>query len=411
MKKIQVNSRRLLDTLETMGEIGRESNSKGVTRLALSEDNKEARDLLVNWLREEALDIKIDPIGNIFGIRNGEDSEAPVIASGSHLDTVRNSGIFDGALGVLSALEVIRRLNEEDVRTTYPLAVACFTNEEGARFQPDMMGSAVFSGVLELDEAMKRFDDDGVSLQEALRTISYKGEDSVNLGRFIELHVEQGPFLYENGLNIGVVEGVQGIAWWHGEYVGEANHAGTTPIQYRKDSLLACSELCCELRKLAGTHGENSVTTMGRIRVEPDVINVIPERTRFTLDFRQYAEPVFQSGKNRIGELVRKIANKHGLSYSLDMVADIEPVSFDPSMVDLVEKEAEELGLSHMRMPSRAGHDAGLLSHVCPTSMIFLPSIRGKSHSPEEYTSDEAVVNGSNLLLSCIISLCEPLKN
>jgi N-carbamoyl-L-amino-acid hydrolase len=270
-----------------------------------------------------------------------------------------------------------------------------------------MMGSAVFSRVLELEEALKRRDDNRVSVQEALKTINYKGKESVILGKFIELHVEQGPFLFETGIDIGVVEGIQGIAWWHGEYLGEANHAGTTPIRYRKDSLLACSELCCELRSLAESHGENSVNTMGRIQVEPDVINVIPQKTKFTIDFRQYDKPDFLSGKEKVEDLVREVAEKHGLKYTLENVADIEPVRFNSSMVNLVETKARELKMSYTRMHSGAGHDAGLISHTCPTSMIFIPSIKGKSHSPEEKTSDEAIINGANLLLSCLFSLCE----
>ena len=405
MSEIEIDTTRLINSLEKMGRIGKKPGSKGITRLSLSRENKEARDLLVEWMGEADLEIKIDPIGNIFGIREGQNPELPIIASGSHLDTVRNAGIYDGALGVLSALEVIRILNERDIQTIHPLAVACFTNEEGARFQPDMMGSAVFSRVTELEVALSRQDDNGVSVEEALEDINYKGEDSVTIGKFIETHVEQGPYLYENGLDIGVVEGVQGIAWWHGEYVGEANHAGTTPIKYRKDSLLACSELCCDLRKLAETHGKNSVTTMGRIEVEPDVINVIPERTRFTLDFRQYIEPDFKIGKKKVEELVRKIADKNGLKHSLEMVADIEPVRFDSTMVDLVQKEANKLELSNVRMPSGAGHDAGLISHCCPSSMIFIPSVKGISHSPEEKTRNKDIENGANLLLRCILSL------
>lgn len=407
MSEIKIDPTRLIGSLERMGRIGKRPDTDGITRLSLSKENKKARDILVKWMREEGLKVKIDPIGNIFGIRAGKKPELPIIASGSHLDTVRNAGIYDGALGVLSALEVIRILNESETQTIHPIAVACFTNEEGARFQPDMMGSAVFSGILGLEEAFSRRDDNGVSVKEALEDINYKGQDCVHIGKFIELHVEQGPYLYENGLDIGVVEGVQGIAWWNGEYIGEANHAGTTPIQYRKDSLLACSELCCGLRNLAETHGENSVSTMGRIGVEPDIINVIPEKTRFTIDFRQYDETVFRSGKNKVEELVRKIADKYGLGYSLEMIADIKPVRFDPSMVDLVESEANKLGLSNVRMPSGAGHDAGLLSHSYPTSMIFVPSIKGRSHSPEETTREKDIETGANLLLNCILTLSQ----
>jgi N-carbamoyl-L-amino-acid hydrolase len=224
-------------------------------------------------------------------------------------------------------------------------------------------------------------------------------------GKFIELHVEQGPILYQKNLDIGVVEGIQGIAWWHGEYHGEANHAGTTPLEYRKDALLGCAELCCELRRLAETHADNSVTTMGRIKVEPDIINVIPEKANFTIDFRQFEKEAFSRGKNMVENLVKTIAKKNNLGYKLSKVADVTPVRFNPEMVNLVENKTKELNLKSIRMNGGAGHDAGLLSHICPSSMIFIPSIKGISHSPDEETSSKAINKGANILLQCILSL------
>jgi N-carbamoyl-L-amino-acid hydrolase len=392
-----------------MGKVGKKNGAKGVTRLALSDEDKHARDLLVSWFEKEDLDIKVDSIGNIFGIRSGTNPDAPLVVIGSHLDTVRSAGIYDGGLGVLSALEVVRKLNDEDVQSRYPIAVACFTNEEGARFQPAMMGSGVLSGTISLEEAKMKRDDSGISVAEALENINYKGRDSVTPGYFIELHVEQGPVLYENKINIGIVEGIQGIAWWRGEFIGEANHAGTTPIQYRKDSLLATAELYLELRKLAETHGKDSLTTMGRLNVEPDIINVIPEKVKYTIDFRQHDITTYERGKYMVENLVKKIAEKHRLDSCLVNVANIPPIRFHPKIMNLIEAETEKLNLKHIRMHSGAGHDAGSLCNICPTAMIFVPSVNGVSHSPEEKTCNKDIINGGNLLLQCILSLSKPI--
>jgi N-carbamoyl-L-amino-acid hydrolase len=286
MEQNEIDSERLKQSIMQMGKIGRKTGEKGITRLALSQEDEKARDLLVHWLQEEGLEVIIDPIGNIFGIRAGTEDKLPIVA-GSHLDTVKNAGIFDGALGVISALEVVRSLNDTSYKTKRPIVVACFTNEEGARFQPDMMGSSVFSGIYPLKEALSRHDDEGTTVKEALEMIDYRGKDTLVPGYYLELHVEQGPVLFRSGIDIGVVEGIQGIAWWHGRYNGEANHAGTTPLNMRKDALLGAAELCCELNNLAQEIGQGSVSTMGRLNPNPDVINVIPGSAHFTIDFRQ----------------------------------------------------------------------------------------------------------------------------
>ena len=395
-----MDSRRLERSLKDVGKIG-VTPSHGVSRLALDDADKEARDLLVSWFTELDLEVRVDPIGNIFAIRRGQ-SDADPILIGSHIDTVKDGGTFDGALGVLGALEVIRTLDDENLETARPVAVAVFTNEEGARFQPDMMGSMVFTGRLDIEEAYQSMDDEGLTVGRELERIGYKGEDSVVPSCFLELHVEQGPILHNTNHQIGVVVGVQGISWWHGCYEGQANHAGTTPIGLRRDALLGASDLNVRLRALGEELSEASVVTMGRLHPYPDVINVVPGRADFTVDFRQYAQDIFTEGKRKVETLIEDVAKHHRLEWSMRQLADAQPVRFDSRMVELVESKARELGLGYMRMPSGAGHDAQFLSYVCPTAMIFVPSIGGLSHCPEERTRYADCVNGANVLLECV---------
>ena len=401
--KHKVDGERLRESLHLMAENGATATG-GVNRLSLNPANRQARDLLVYWMKQTGLDVKIDPIGNIFGVLKGRTDE--VIMAGSHLDSVSDAGIFDGALGVLGALEAARVLTENGVEPEKSYAVACFTNEEGARFQPDMMGSMVLTGKLPLAEALEARDDTGVTVEQELRNSGYSGSDTVTPSAYLELHVEQGPQLHRESLEIGVVEGVQGIAWYHGTYTGEANHAGTTPIPLRHDALLGAAELCVGLRALAVDLGHGSVSTMGRLSPDPDIINVVPGKASFTVDFRQYNQEVFNRGKEQVDELVRVCAERHGLGWTLRQSADAQPVRFNPVMVDLVEKKTREQGYNYKRMPSAAGHDAQFLSYMCPTAMIFVPSVDGRSHCPEERTTFKDCVNGANVLLGCVQELC-----
>jgi N-carbamoyl-L-amino-acid hydrolase len=388
-----------------MGEIGRDG--EGVNRLALNDADKEGRDLFVDHLREEGLDVRIDKIGNIFGVRKGTNSNKPPVVMGSHLDTVRDAGVFDGALGVLSGLEVIRLLNQHDVETGRSVAVGVFTNEEGARFQPDMMGSMVFTGKLDVEDAWKAFDDDGITVKDELKKTGYFGSDVLDASCFIELHVEQGPVLHAGSLKIGVVEGVQGMAWWDGDYKGEANHAGTTPLDLRKDALLAAADLCCRLRETAEGLGRGSVSTMGRLNPRPDIRNVVPGGAFFTVDFRQYDVELYEEGQGEVLKLIGEVAERHGVNLSLEQTVDAKPVRFDCGMVELVEEKTRQLGLSYKRMHSGAGHDAQFMSYVCPTAMIFVSSIGGRSHCTEEKTTKADCVNGANVLLQCALELSE----
>jgi len=401
--KRQVDGERLWSSLMEMGQVGREGD--GVNRLALNDANKEGRDLFTGWLRDEGLEVRVDRIGNMFGVRKGVDRGEPPVVVGSHLDTVREAGVFDGALGVLSGLEIVRLLNQENVDTGRAVAVAAFTNEEGARFQPDMMGSMVYTGQLDAETAWAASDDDGVTVKDELQRIGYLGEDEFNAGHYLELHVEQGPVLHSEGLEVGVVEGVQGMAWWDGEYKGEANHAGTTPLHLRRDALLAAADLCCRLRDKAEELGHGSVVTMGRLHPKPDIRNVVPGGAFFTVDFRQYERALYEVGQKQVVKLIEETSERHGLERHLVQTVDAKPVRFDPRMVELVERKTKELGLSYKVMHSGAGHDAQFMSHVCPTAMIFVPSIGGRSHCPEERTLKADCVNGANVLLRCVLEL------
>jgi N-carbamoyl-L-amino-acid hydrolase len=401
--KRQIDGDRLWGSLMEMGQVGREG--VGVNRLALNDANKEGRDLFTGWLRDEGLEVRVDRMGNIFGVRRGADRGEPPVVVGSHLDTVREAGVFDGALGVLSGLEIVRLLNQEDVETRRAVAVAAFTNEEGARFQPDMMGSMVFTGELDAETAWAASDDDGVTVKDELQRIGYLGSDELEASHYLELHVEQGPVLHSEGLDIGVVEGVQGMAWWDGEYAGEANHAGTTPLLLRRDALLAAAELCLRLRETAEKLGKGSVATMGRLHPRPDIRNVVPGGAFFTVDFRQYERELYEEGQETVANLIRDVAEGHSLEHSLTQTVDAKPVRFDPGMIELVERKTKELGLSYKVMHSGAGHDAQFMSHVCPTAMVFAPSIGGRSHCPEERTLKADCVNGANVLLRCVLEL------
>jgi N-carbamoyl-L-amino-acid hydrolase len=403
LEEYRVDVVRLLASLNELGKIGRREGWKGVTRLALSEEDGRARDLLVSWMEEEGLAVTVDPIGNIFGVREGSDKGLKPVLMGSHIDTVIDAGIYDGAYGVMGGLEVIRRLNEEGIETRHPVGVAAFTNEEGVRFQPDMMGSLVKCGGYPLEKVYERRDDDGVTVKEALKKIGYLGKGNVDPEAYFELHVEQGPILHKKGVDVGVVEGVQGIAWWRINLHGQANHAGTTPLDMRRDPMAGAAELYTGMLGYVSAKG-NALCTMGRIRVEPDAINVVPSLADFTVDYRSYDDATFKEGKVEVEKRLDEVAKRRGLTYEKEMTADAQPVHFRPEMVRLVESSAKKRGYTTHRLPSGAGHDAQFMHVICPTAMIFIPSIDGMSHSPGEKSLPEDLERGANVLLDCALA-------
>lgn len=400
----RVSGARLESAIREMGQIGYEPETNGRTRFALSDEDKQGRDLLCKWLREAGLEVRIDAIGNIFGVRQGTDPNALPVMIGSHLDTVKHAGMFDGIVGVLGGLEVVRTLNDAGVQTKCPVVVADFTNEEGAWFEYDMMGSSVFTGHKKLEDAYAVTNSDGMSAGEALQKIGYKGSDSVRVGKYFEFHIEQGPVLDAEKVQIGVVEGIQGVAWWRGAYFGESNHAGSTPMHMRRDTFFGAAELAAALEKLANEEIANaSVATMGRVSPEPNIINIVPGKCGFTIDFRQFDPALFAKAKEQVVGLVEHCAEKRGLTYELEQIVNANPVIFDKAMVQAVEESAKELGFTTKRLYSGAGHDAQFLSLICPAAMIFVPSLKGRSHCPEEWTDFADVENGCNVLLQSVL--------
>jgi len=402
---LRINAKRLEESIRSMGMVGFNPETGGRTRLALTDEDRAGRDLLCGWMKSEGLGLRIDGMGNIFGIRAGADADSLPVMIGSHIDTVREAGMFDGVYGVLGGLEVIRTLNDAGIKTSRPLVVAAFTNEEGARFQLDMMGSIFYTKTLPPETLYSVSDDNGLTVGDEIRRIGYYGSETVAAGNYFELHIEQGPKLDSCGANIGAVEGIQGLAWWRGEYQGESNHAGSTPMDMRRDALLGAADLALQAEALALRTGGGSVATMGRIRPEPDVINIVPGKCSFTLDFRHYDPLVFEQGKADMENLMGACAKKRGLGYKYEKLADVPPIVFDSNMVAIVERNAAELGFSVRRMYSGAAHDAQFLCRLCPSAMIFVPSLKGRSHCPEEWTDFKDAENGCNVLMRSVLEL------
>ncbi len=395
---------RLIHRLDELGKVGGLEGG-GCCRLALSDEDRQGRDLVTGWMRELGLDVSIDGIGNVIAIRSGVDDGPPVMI-GSHIDTVRTGGIYDGCLGVLAGLEVIETLNNAGIETKRPLAVAFFTNEEGARFAPDMMGSAVHQGFLDLDEALAVNGIDGATLSNELQRIGYRGDTRTGSDRaycFIELHIEQGPVLNREGTAIGVVEGVQGISWTEFVIGGISNHAGTTPMNMRHDAAVVAARIAVEARAIADDMGGDQVATVGVIEVQPNLVNVVSNRTLMTVDLRNTNELLLQQAERRLREFAGNAARKEGVTLEQRTLARFEPVTFAAEMVDLVERAAKEQGLTTRRMPSGAGHDAQMFAPNCPTAMIFVPSRDGISHNVNEFTEPKEIQAGTNVLLHVVM--------
>jgi beta-ureidopropionase / N-carbamoyl-L-amino-acid hydrolase len=408
---LRVDANRLWQRLEALGEIGAvhgPNGERGCARLALTDADREGRDLVTSWMSDLSLDVSIDAIGNVVATRAGSDPTAAAVMVGSHIDTVRTGGRFDGNLGVLAGLEIVETLAQHGITTRRPIQVAFFTDEEGARFAPDMLGSLVYVGGLAVEEALDvRAADDGARLGDELSRIGYAGPTPVPAAGFpfayAELHIEQGPILEQEGTTIGVVTGVQGISWTEVTITGQSAHAGTTPMKLRHDPLAAAARAIHEIRLLAGEIGAPQVATVGRLEVTPNLVNVVPSHVVFTIDVRNTDEAVLEHAEAEAFSACRTCAADEGCEISMRTLARFEPVDFDPHMIDLVEATAERLGHTTRRMPSGAGHDAQMLARVCPTSMVFVPSVNGLSHNIAEYTHPADVEAGANVLLHVVL--------
>ena len=402
---VQVNGKRLMQRLFDLADIGA-IDGGGCARLALTDADKAGRDLVIEWMKDLDLEISVDIVGNVVGIWNV--GKGTPVMTGSHIDTVRTGGKYDGNYGVLAGLEVIQSCQEQGVTPLHPLAVAFFTNEEGARFAPDMFGSIVYVGGMSVEEALDTVGIDGARVGDELERIGYNGATpcpGLTPHAFVELHIEQGPVLEQTDITIGAVTGVQGISWQEVTIEGQSNHAGTTPMNMRHDPAYVAANIAVFLRDLATRFGGHQVCTVGKIDLHPNLINVVPQRAVLTLDVRNTDEQLLQAAETEIAEHLRLLASQEGVSITSRQLARFEPVVFDSRVVDLVERIAALQGNTVSRLPSGAGHDAQMLARICPSAMIFVPSVNGISHNPAEYTSPEELEAGANVLLHTMITL------
>ncbi len=404
-QELRVNARRLWDSLMVMAEIGA-TDRGGVCRLALTDADKQGRDLWREWCQGAGCTVQIDAMGNMFARRPGRDAGRAAVGSGSHLDSQPTGGKFDGAYGALAALEVLRTLNDNDIETIAPTEFVVWTNEEGARFAPAMVGAGVFAGVFDLDYAWSRRDRDGRSIGEELKRIGYRGEAAVGgrrFGAFFEAHIEQGPILEAEGKTIGVVTGVQGMRWYDVAVIGAEAHAGPTPMELRRDAMAAASLLLPRIYQLAAERPPYGRATVGEFRLSPGSRNTVPGRVEFSVDVRHPDEATLAEMDRALRGAVAALGKETGLEATLIDVWESRPVSFDRDCVAAVRAAAERLGYGHMDMVSGAGHDSVYVSRVAPTGMVFIPCEHGVSHNESERATPGDVEAGANVLLQAML--------
>lgn len=404
--EVTVDGDRFRRRFERFNEIGA-TERQGVNRPSLSDTNKKARDTLVEWFADAGLTVTVDEMGNIFGRKEGTAPAKSPVLFGSHVDSQYNGGRFDGVAGVLGALEIIETLNDREIQTTRPLTVVAWSNEEGVRFQPDMLGSGVYTGRFDTEYAYDRTDKDGNRFGDELDRIGYRGDEPAvadDLHCYFELHVEQGPYLDENGCSVGVVEGVYGFSWLNAQFEGAADHAGPSPMHLRNDAMVATADVVSAVRRLTATTGTDLVGTVGSIDISPNSINVIPETVDFTVDLRSYDNDIVDAAVSQVRDEIAWAADREGVEWECEEIMRVDADPFNEDCIETVTRATEAVDASSMRMVSGAGHDANYLNDVCPTSMIFVPSVDGVSHTEDEYTDWEDIVVGTNVLLQ---SVCE----
>lgn len=406
---LSVNGERLMASIFELGKAGALDDG-GVCRLALTREDGAGREYVVRRMRELGLTVTIDGIGNIFGFLPGREETSPVMM-GSHIDTVATGGLYDGNYGVLAALEVVATLRDKGITPRRSVVAAVFTNEEGVRFHPDMMGSLIFVGDYPLEKALATPDHDGVTIAQALRDIGFAGTgaiDSFPVDHYLELHIEQGPVLDGGKIDIGVVEGVQGISWTEFTLVGVANHAGTTPMAMRKDAGYVAAKIMAFAHDMAHRLGNGQVATVGRVsEFAPGMVNVVPNKVVFTVDLRNYSDDILKQAEKELWDFADKTAAEEGVLLSRESLVRFPPVVFDARVKDLIEEEARSRNLTTLRLPSGAGHDAQMLARVCPTGMIFVPNRDGISHNVNKYAEPEHLTAGANVLLQVALGLAD----
>ena len=402
----RVNGERLWGSLMEMAQIGA-TEKGGVSRLALTDEDRRGRDLFVHWCEAAGCSIRVDAMGNIFARRAGRhDHLAPVI-TGSHGDSQPFGGKYDGIYGVLAGVEVLRSLNDLGIETDRPIEVVNWTNEEGSRFAPAMISSGVYAGVFDLEYGLSREDKSGVTIGQALQEIGYAGPHPVGgqaIHAAFELHIEQGPILEAQNITIGVVTGAQGQRWYEVELTGRSAHAGTTPMDHRLDALLGFARVVEAVNGLGREQGAEGRATVGMANIFPNSRNVVPGRVFFSVEFRHPDETVLGVQDQQLHEAVARIAEGIGLQASVKQIFQYAPIAFDKDCVDVVQTAAQVLGYSHRRMISGAGHDACYLNQVAPTAMIFVPCVDGLSHNEAEEIHPHWSTAGADVLLQAILA-------
>jgi beta-ureidopropionase / N-carbamoyl-L-amino-acid hydrolase len=404
---LQIDSGRLWDTIHETAKFGATPKG-GVRRLTLGPEDKQVRDWFRAACEAAGLDVHVDALGSMFALRKGRDMSKPPVGLGSHLDTQPTGGKFDGVLGTLAALEVVRTLNDAGIETEMPVCIVNWTNEEGSRFAPAMMASAAYAGDFTTDDILSRKDADGVTVAEALDSIGYRGESAVGTQKFtsfVELHIEQGPILEAEAKTIGVVDSGQGVLWYDGKITGFESHAGTTPMPLRRDALATLSEIVLAMERIAGQYGPKAVGTVGEAVIKSPSRNVIPGEIAFTVDCRSADAGIMDALDKELRAAAAEIAARRKVEVTLDLVWRKPPTHFDAKLVDAVENAAAALGYSHRRITSGAGHDACNLNTVLPAAMVFVPCKDGVSHNELEDATQADCAAGANVLMHTVLAL------
>jgi len=402
---LKIDADRLWQSLMDLAQIGA-TPLGGVRRITLTDLDRQGRDRVVGWFEAAGLDVRVDPIGNIFGRRAGRDPQRPPIVAGSHIDTQPSGGKFDGNYGVLAGLEVVRTLNDHGVQTDAPIEVAVWTNEEGTRYTPVMMGSGVFAGVFPLEYALARTDIEGKSVGDELKRIGYAGGAPIGtpVGAYFEAHIEQGPILEDTRNTIGVVMGALGQRWYDVTVTGMNAHAGPTPMPLRKDALLAAAQLVVEVNRIAHAQAPHGRGTVGFMQVAPNSRNVVPGEVKFSVDFRHPTDDGLRAMEQALRAVCVHVGAECNVAVTAEEVVYFPPCHFDPACVAAVRSGAQALGLPHLEIVSGAGHDAVYVARVAPAAMIFVPCKDGISHNEIEDATPADLAAGANVLLHAMLA-------
>ncbi|AZU62552.1 Zn-dependent hydrolase [Neobacillus mesonae] len=401
---MEINSKRLHQRFYQMAEIGK-TEKKGVSRLALTKEDRVGRELFIKWLKKLKLNIRVDDFGNIFARKEGSNPSLPPVVFGSHLDSVPNGGKFDGTLGVLAAVEVVETICENNIQHDFPLEIVMFTNEEGARYTQPMLGSGAITGVLQKEYVYQLKDDNGIAFIDALKEIGYLGNQENRVSKvkaFIELHIEQGPVLFDKGATIGIVKGIQGISWQKVTFAGQADHAGPTPMAQRKDAFVSAIKAMDKIHRWVSKLKDETSVTFGKCSVSPNVVNVVPGQVTFTVDLRHPNKKILNQRVDKVKEIILTIASHTETEEQIEEISFMEPVLFSERLVKEIENICDENGYSYHAMFSGAGHDAMYMNRLGETVMIFVPSVDGKSHCEEEESLWKDIYQGTDLLFQLV---------